>query len=170
MTERISEHVSYKEGVRSNIATLHGIDNTPNDREFAAMQRTANAVFEPVRKVAGHPIAINSFFRTRALCLAINPRATYRSEHEFGFAMDLDAERYGQHYSKGMSNAHMFTWLSQNTKFNQLIWEYGNDDEPAWVHISHNPGNNKMGLFIKRYGESFRRFDLDLDKLIQKYL
>lgn len=170
MTTKISEHITYHEATFSETALKHNIDNTPSETELNAMKVTANACFEPARRAAGHPIAINSFYRNRAVCLAINPKATYRSEHEFGFAMDLNSARYAAHRPDGMTNAHLFTWLSQNTEYNQLIWEYGDDNEPAWVHISHNPGNNKMGLFIKRSGQKMKKFDLDLEALKKKYL
>jgi hypothetical protein len=29
-----------------------------------------------------------------------------------------------------------FNWLKENTDFDQLIWEFGTDDAPSWIHIS----------------------------------
>ena len=59
----ISEHISYKEGVRSNTATRLGIDNTPNNEQLDCMEKIAEEVFEPLRAYVGGPIKINSFFR-----------------------------------------------------------------------------------------------------------
>ena len=38
---RISEHVSYKEGVHSNTALRRGLDNTPNADQISCMQDIA---------------------------------------------------------------------------------------------------------------------------------
>ena len=54
----ISEHISYKEGVRSNTATRKGIDNTPNDEQLSCMEKIAEEVFEPLRTYVGGPIKI----------------------------------------------------------------------------------------------------------------
>jgi zinc D-Ala-D-Ala carboxypeptidase len=57
----ISEHISYKEGVRSNTATRRGIDNTPNDEQLSCMEKIAEEVFEPLRAYVGGPIKINRY-------------------------------------------------------------------------------------------------------------
>ena len=67
--ERISEHVSYKEGVRSNTATRLDIDNTPDGYAEANMAAIAYSIFEPLRKWVGGPIKINSFYRSKKLNL-----------------------------------------------------------------------------------------------------
>ena len=61
--ERISEHLSYKEGVRSNTATRLDIDNIPDGYSEANMVAIAYNIFEPLRKWVGGPIKINSFIR-----------------------------------------------------------------------------------------------------------
>ena len=37
MAEKISKHVSYKEGIRSNTADRLGLDNTPNNLQLKCM-------------------------------------------------------------------------------------------------------------------------------------
>ena len=61
--ERISEHISYREAIKSNTASRLGIDNTPSDYEITNMVGVAFNVFEPHRKYVGGPIRINSFYR-----------------------------------------------------------------------------------------------------------
>jgi hypothetical protein len=44
-------------------------------------------------------------------------------------------------YSGG--NDVLFRWLVENVEFNQIIWEFGTDAEPAWVHVSYVEGKNR---------------------------
>ena len=69
--ERISEHISYKEGIKSNTATRLGIKNTPDDYQITNMVNISVNVFEPLRKYVGGPIRINSFYRCEELNRAI---------------------------------------------------------------------------------------------------
>ena len=39
--EKISKHVSYKEGTHSNTALRRGLDNTPNDEQLKCMEEVA---------------------------------------------------------------------------------------------------------------------------------
>jgi len=125
----ISEHISYKEGVYSITATRRGIDNTPNDEQLNNMELLADKVFEPLRAHVGGPIKINSFFRCPDLNKAIG--GSSKSQHCKGQAIDID-DTFGR-----MSNAEMYHWIKENLDFDQIIWEFGDDDNPAWVHVSY---------------------------------
>ena len=125
----ISKHISYKESVYSNTAIRRGIDNTPNDDQLHFMEIIAEEVFEPLRKWVGGPIKINSFFRSPELNTAIGGSRT--SQHCKGQAMDID-DTFGR-----ASNAEMYHWIKDNLDFDQMIWEFGDDDNPNWVHVSY---------------------------------
>ena len=125
----ISEHVSYKEGVYSTTATRRGIDNVPNDEQLANMELIAEKVFEPLRKYVGGPIKINSFFRCPKLNKAIGGSKT--SQHCKGLAMDIDDT------FRVVANSDMYNYIKNNLDFDQLIWEFGDDDNPNWVHVSY---------------------------------
>ena len=132
----ISEHISYKEGVYSITATRLGVDNTPNDEQLANMELVAEKVFEPLREWVGGPIKINSFFRGLPLNTAIG--GSKKSQHMKGQAMDID-DNYGH-----ATNAEMYHWIKENLDFDQMIWEFGDDDEPNWIHISYvSPEDNR---------------------------
>jgi len=126
---KISDHVSFKEGVKSNTALRRGIDNTPNRYEQTNMEVTAEKIFEPLREWVGGPIKINSFYRCEELNRAIG--GSSRSQHCEGRAMDID-DTFGY-----KTNAEMFEYIRNNLSFDQLIWEFGNDNNPAWVHVSY---------------------------------
>ena len=141
----ISKHVSYKEGVYSITATRRGIDNTPNDEQLTNMELVANEVFEPLRAYVGGPIKINSFFRCPELNTAIG--GSSKSQHCKGQAMDID-DTFGK-----MSNAEMYHWIKENLDFDQMIWEFGDDDNPNWVHISYVSHKENRNRCLKAYRE-----------------
>ena len=125
----ISEHVSYKEGVYSTTATRRGIDNVPNDEQLSNMELIAEKVFEPLRKYVGGPIKINSFFRSVKLNKAIG--GSSKSQHCKGQAIDID-DTFGV-----VANSDMYNYIKNNLDFDQLIWEFGDDENPNWVHVSY---------------------------------
>jgi zinc D-Ala-D-Ala carboxypeptidase len=147
---RISKHISYEEAIRSETAIKFGIDNNPNTEQILNMQELAMQVFEPIRTRFNLPIGISSFYRS----LELNKRigGATASQHNTGEAMDINANIFG-----GLTNAQIFDFIKNNLEFDQLIWEFGNDDEPAWVHVSYkrNGGNRKQILkAIKENGKT----------------
>ena len=93
------------------------------------MRLIAEKIFEPLRMHVGGPIKINSFYRGPKLNKAIGGSA--KSQHCHGQAMDID-DTYCH-----ASNAAMFDWIKANLDFDQMIWEFGNDQNPDWVHVSY---------------------------------
>jgi len=142
--ERISEHISYKEGIKSNTATRLGIKNTPDDYQITNMVNIGVNVFEPLRKYVGGPIRINSFYRCEELNRAIG--GSSRSQHCEGRAIDLD-DTLGH-----KTNAEMYKYIKDNLSFDQLIWEFGDDNNPDWIHVSyvHPDENRKRCLRAER--------------------
>tara|TARA_R100001443_G_scaffold948_2_gene3672 strand:- start:743 stop:1201 length:459 start_codon:yes stop_codon:yes gene_type:complete len=125
----ISKHISYKEGTNSVTAIRRGIDNTPSDEQLDNMVLLAEKVFEPLRIWVGGPIKINSFFRCPQLNKAIG--GSTKSQHCHGQAIDID-DTYGK-----VANSEMYNYIKKNLDFDQMIWEFGDDDNPAWVHVSY---------------------------------
>ena len=142
--KNISENISYKEATRSITAIRLGLDNKPNDYELTNMQVLAEKVFQPLRKWVNDPIKINSFFRSEELNKAIG--GSSRSQHCEGRAIDID-DTYGH-----ASNAEMFHWIKENLDFDQMIWEFGDDENPDWVHVSYvsEDSNRKRCLKAER--------------------
>jgi hypothetical protein len=135
--ERISPHISYAEATKSRTAVRRGLDNTPNADQLAAMKLVATACFEPLREWHGKPIGISSFFRSPAVNKAV--KGSKNSDHMRGCAIDIDADVF----DNGITNADIFNWLRANVEFDQLIWEYGTDEQPAWVHVSYRASGNR---------------------------
>jgi len=125
MNERISEHISYAEAVASQEAVRKGIDNTPGPNDLIRMRIVAEKVFEPLRKAIGKPLHISSFYRCPELNKSIGGSAT--SQHCEGEAIDI---------SCGEINKEIFYWIKNNLEYDQVIWEFGDHNNPAWVHVS----------------------------------
>jgi len=145
----ISKHVSLREGIFSQTATRRDLDNTPNEEQLENMKLIGEKVFEPLREWVGGPIKINSFFRGLPLNTAIGGAKS--SQHMKGQAMDID-DTFGH-----ATNAEMYKWVKKNLDFDQMIWEFGTDENPNWVHISYvspEKNRNRCLLAYKEKGRS----------------
>lgn len=136
----ISKHISWSEAVKSKTAEKHEIENTPNENQIQEMKKLAKNIFEPLREWAGHPIRVNSFFRSPELCLKLKSKAT--SQHTKGQAIDIDS-------LGNKSNAELFNYIKDNLSFDQLIWEFGDDENPDWIHVSFVNENTNRGNILK---------------------
>ena len=146
---RISKHISYKEAVHSNTAKRRGIENKPNDDQLYNMAKVAHNIFEPLRLYVGGAIKINSFFRSEELNKAIG--GSSKSQHCQGCAIDID-DIYGH-----KSNYQMFQYIRENLDFDQLIYEFGDADNPDWVHVSYvssKENRNRVLRAVKNNGKT----------------
>ena len=50
---------------------------------------------------------------------------------------------------KGPSNADVFNYIKENLPFDQLIWEFGTDKNPDWVHVSYKKGGPQRGQILR---------------------
>ena len=139
----ISKHISNKEGVYSRTALRLGIKNKPNKEQLSNMVKLAEEVFEPLREYANGPIKINSFFRSPELNTAIG--GSTKSQHCHGQAIDID-DTYGH-----LTNAEMFYHIKKYLDFDQMIWEFGDDDNPDWVHVSYVSPDKNRNRCLKAY-------------------
>ena len=140
---KISDHITYAEAIHSNTAKRRGIDNTPNPTQVENMKLTAEKIFEPLRKFVGGPIKVNSFFRSPELNTKIGGSKT--SQHCKGQAIDID-DVFGY-----KTNAEMYNWIKENLDFDQMIWEFGTDMNPNWVHISYVSEEDNRNRCLKAY-------------------
>jgi hypothetical protein len=124
----ISKHISWGEAIKSKTAEKKEIENTPGELDVQNMKKLAKNVFEPLREWAKEPIRVNSFYRSVELCEAIGSKST--SQHAKGQAIDIDA-------TGDKTNAELFEYIKENLDFDQLIWEFGDDDNPDWIHVSY---------------------------------
>ena len=144
---KISQHLSLSEVTRSDSAKRHGIDNNPTAEHLENFKLLAEKVFEPIRAHFGVPIHISSGYRSKALNAFIKGSAS--SQHCKGEAIDIDMDGS----SNGVTNKMIFDFIKDKLDFDQLIWEFGSDKNPDWVHVSYTKvGNRKQKLKAVRSG------------------
>ena len=142
---KISTNITYAEAIHSSTAKREQIDNTPSPSQIEAMRLLAEKIFQPLREWVGGPIKVNSFFRSVALNEKIGGAAS--SQHCKGQAMDID-DVYGC-----KSNAEMYHWIKENLNFDQMIWEFGTDTQPNWIHVSYVSDEDNRNKCLKAYKE-----------------
>ena len=142
---KISTNITYAEAIHSSTAKREQIDNTPSPSQIEAMRLLAEKIFQPLREWVGGPIKVNSFFRSVALNEKIGGAAS--SQHCKGQAMDID-DVYGC-----KTNAEMYHWIKENLNFDQMIWEFGTDTQPNWIHVSYVSDEDNRNKCLKAYKE-----------------
>ena len=142
---QISKHLSFDEATHSDTADKLGIiNNNPNLSVIANMKLLAENVFEPIREHFKTPIYVSSMYRGLNLNQAVKGSIT--SQHCSGQAMDIDMGDKGK-----PSNKEIFDYIKKNLVWDQLIFEFGTDKNPDWVHVSFsNVKNRKQILRAKK--------------------
>ena len=141
---KLSNNLSLSEVIKSNTATRKCIDNNPTQEHLESLEDIAENIFQPIREHFKVAIGISSGYRSEALNKAIGGSKT--SQHSKGEALDLDADMFGK-----ITNKQIFEFIKENLVFDQLIWEFGNEDEPNWVHVSFTTKRPNRMMILKAY-------------------
>lgn len=153
---KLSQYMSFEEATRSQTATRHNIDNTPNKTQLQNMIFISKEIFDPIREFVGGPLTCSSFLRVDELNDKIG--GSPRSYHRLGAAIDL------KKISSNHSYKEIFDFIKDNLPYSELIWEFGNKKEPAWVHVAYLKGVIKKDNIKRFYFEDGKRkktmFDL----------
>lgn len=123
--------------------TETGLPNRPSQEVVNNLKYLVQYVLQPARDKFG-PIEITSGYRSPEVNAAVGGSAT--SDHLFGRAADIKHE----------DMAAVFAYIRKYTHFKQLIWEFGTDNEPAWIHVSYELNNNRGEVLkaIKKNGKT----------------
>ena len=119
--------------------TKTGIHNEPNAIQIEALRELALNVLQPARDALG-VIRVTSGFRNPKVNAAI--KGSRSSQHMKGEAADLQCE----------DNAALFNFIKE-LEFDQLIWEFGDKEQPDWVHVSFAKKNRKEILKATKKNE-----------------
>lgn len=143
----ITKNLTLEELIHSDTAKAKGIDNSPTNEHLKYLIEIANNIFQPLRDGIGKPIRISSGYRSEKLNKAVGGSKT--SQHNKGQALDLVA-------TPGFTNKDIFDYIKKNLEFDQMIWEFGTDKNPDWVHVSYNKGKNRKQVLkaIKKDGKT----------------
>lgn len=141
----ISKYISLEEATHTGT----GLPNIPTADQLEAMQHVAQNVFDRVRESFNCAIGVNSFFRSYEVNKTVGGAAL--SQHTSGEAIDIDGKKYN-----GPANSKIFHYIKDNLDFDQLIWEFGNEHEPSWVHVSLKKGMNRRMILkaVKQNGRT----------------
>jgi hypothetical protein len=138
---QLSKNLVLAEVMRSETAKRRGISNMPTPEHIENFKKLAENVFQPIRDHFGKPIHISSGYRSAALNKAIGGAAS--SQHCSGEAIDIDMD------GTDITNAEVFNFIKENLEFDQLIWEFGTDANPDWVHVSYESSGRQRKQILK---------------------
>jgi hypothetical protein len=147
---QLSKNLALAEVTRSETAKRKGISNMPTPEHIENFKLLAEKVFQPIRDHFGVPIRISSGYRSAALNKAIggagktvNGVYIPASQHCTGEAIDIDMD------GTSVTNAAIFNYIKDNLAFDQLIWEFGTDTNPDWVHVSYESTGKQRKQILK---------------------
>ena len=147
---QLSKNLALSEVTRSETAKRRGISNMPTPEHIENFKKLAENVFQPIRDHFGVPIRISSGYRSEALNKAIggagkmvNGKYVPSSQHCTGEAIDIDMD------GTSITNKQVFDYIKANLEFDQLIWEFGTDANPDWVHVSYESTGKQRKQILK---------------------
>jgi len=138
---QLSKNLVLAEVMRSETAKRKGISNMPTPEHIENFKKLAENVFQPIRDHFGVPIYISSGYRSKALNKAIGGSLT--SQHCQGEAIDIDMD------GTSITNKQIFDFIKDNLVFDQMIWEFGTDKNPGWVHVSYESTGKQRKQILK---------------------
>ena len=140
---QLSKNLVLAEVTRSETAKRRGISNMPTPEHIENFKKLAEKVFQPIRDHFGVPIHISSGYRSAALNKAIG--GSLSSQHCQGEAIDIDMDSR----NVGVTYKMIFDYIKDNLEFDQLIWEFGTDYNPDWVHVSYESTGKQRKQILK---------------------
>lgn len=138
---QLSENLSLAEVMRSETAKRKGISNMPTPEHIENFKKLAEKIFQPIREHFGVPIHISSGYRSKALNTAVD--GSLSSQHCSGEAIDIDMD------GTSITNKQIFDYIKDNLEFDQMIWEFGTDKNPDWVHVSYESTGKQRKQILK---------------------
>jgi len=136
LTDKISEFLTYGDCIKSEYATRKGLNNTPTPEQIQNLMHLGKFIYDPLCEYFGRKIPITSAFRSEKVNKSIGGSSS--SQHCLGQAIDLDLDGTNRQIFDAIRNLKL--------PFDQLIWEFGTPDEPAWVHVSYSSRHRKKML------------------------
>jgi len=139
----IGKYLTLEECCKSATALRLGIDNKPNQQQIIALNTLTVNIYDKCCEKFLVKIPVVSGFRSKALNDAISG-SSQSSQHMRGEAFDLDLDGT----FNGVNNAQLFEYIHSHLSFDQLIWEFGTEKSPAWIHVSYDvSGKNRKNVF-----------------------
>jgi hypothetical protein len=140
---QLSKNFTLNEMLKSPTAERMNIKNTTSDPVIIFnLSELVIKILQPLRDHLGHPITINSGYRSPETNTACGGAKT--SQHMSGCAADMEVY--------GMDNKELaLTIRDLGLPFDQIILEFYKEGQPdsGWVHVSYDPKKAKQrGEFL----------------------
>jgi len=135
----LSEHFTFEELTHTDHREF---DNTPNNDEFANLQRLAEFLEKVKTVLGGKPIMVNSAFRSKQVNDAVGSKDS--SQHRIGCAADIRVPAM-------TPDEVVKAIIASDLGYDQVIREFD-----RWTHVSipntHNLAPRKSKLIIDKQG------------------
>jgi hypothetical protein len=119
---QLSNTLTLAEATFSETAVRKGIDNSPTAEHLENLKYLGQYLDKI--EAAFPDLKYNSVYRSKKLNTAIG--GSLSSFHSKGCAVDLNTK----------DKAKLFHWIRANIPFTELIWEFGDNIQPAWIHYA----------------------------------
>lgn len=139
-TEIKSEFFTLAELTRSETAARHKIDNTPPAAIIKNLQYGVDMVLDPLRRLYGKPIKINSGYRCPQLNKLVG--GVTNSWHQEGNAADI-------HIESADEAKILFSNLQKLPSIDTLLFEHSKTAQ--WLHVQWNMAKNPRHHFNFNY-------------------
>jgi len=135
----LTEHFTFEELTHTDHREF---DNTPNNDEFANLQRLAEFLEKVKTVLGGKPIMVNSAFRSKQVNDAVGSKDS--SQHRIGCAADIRVPAM-------TPDEVVKAIIASDLGYDQVIREFD-----RWTHVSipntHNLAPRKSKLIIDKQG------------------
>ena len=135
---KITDNFTLEEFTNSFTATRKGFKEqfNPNAEIIYNLRIASMNTLEIIRQKFGS-FSPTSAYRCERLNKAVG--GSSKSFHCFGMAFDINLKE---------KNKALFKFIYENLYFSELIYEYGNDNNPDWVHVAYD--QNHLDKVVKR--------------------
>jgi len=101
------------------------------------LQILCEEILQPVRDWLNKPITVTSGYRS--VLYEMKKGRSGMSQHTQGKAADIVARDMDL----------IFLHIAMYMDFDQLIWEFGNNEQPNWIHVSYNPAKKNRKQILR---------------------
>lgn len=137
---KLTDNFTLNELVYSVTAEANKIDNRPNVKVIANLQKLCEKVLQPLRDYLGCPVIVTSGFRCAELNKKIGGKPN--SHHLMGYAADFVVPQ------RNLKD--VFKWMKSNLPYDQLLFEY-NSSGDRWIHVSYVKDSLNRRMAIDNY-------------------
>jgi zinc D-Ala-D-Ala carboxypeptidase len=141
LNQKLGKYLTVGEAIFSSTAKRKGIENIPDPALIINAQKLCEKIYDPLcDHFGGNKLFFDSFFRCVKLNKAIGGSSS--SQHCEFKAIDLNPNR-----STGIKNIEIYKAVQYlNLPFDQMIFEFGFNDAPDWVHVSYDENRNRRSI------------------------